>query len=80
MKVGRTVETKGDDLVFLGLHVFVSFACALGESALPFAGSADRGGSALPDVARSSPSSEKRVSLPIDAFDMRMEQALTNHP
>ena len=33
---------------FLGLHVLVSFACALGESALPFMGSAGRGGSALP--------------------------------
>ena len=48
VKVGRTVETMGDDLAYLGLHVLVSFACALGESALPFMGSAGRRGSALP--------------------------------
>ena len=38
VKVGRTVETKRDVPAFLGLHVLVSFACALGESALPFMG------------------------------------------
>jgi hypothetical protein len=48
VKVGRTIETKGDVPTFLGLHVLVSFACALGESALPFMGSAGHGGPALP--------------------------------
>gem|GEM_PF-3794393 len=48
MKGGRTIETKGDVPTFLGLHVLVSFACALGESALPFMGSAGRSGPALP--------------------------------
>jgi hypothetical protein len=48
VKGGRTVETKGDAPTFLGLRVLTSFACALGESALPFMGSAGRGGSALP--------------------------------
>ena len=45
---GERVGTMGDLPAFLGLHVLVSFACALGESALPFMGSAGRGGSALP--------------------------------
>ena len=40
VNVRRTVETKGDVPAFLGLYVLVSFACALGESALPFMGSA----------------------------------------
>ena len=35
---------------FLGLRVLTSFACALGESALPFMGSADRGGPVLPSI------------------------------
>ena len=48
VKVGRTAETKDDAPAFLGLHVLVSFACALGESTLPFMGSAGRGGPALP--------------------------------
>ena len=39
VKVGRTVETKRDVPTFLGLRVLTSFACALGESALPFMGS-----------------------------------------
>ena len=39
VKVWRTVETKDDDPAFLGLHVLISFACALGESAPPFMGS-----------------------------------------
>ena len=43
VKVGRTVETKRDVPTFLGLRVLTSFACALGESALPFMGSAGRG-------------------------------------
>jgi hypothetical protein len=34
VKVWRTVETKGNVPAFLGLHVLVSFACGLGESAL----------------------------------------------
>ena len=29
VKVWRTVETKDDDPAFLGLHVLISFACAL---------------------------------------------------
>jgi hypothetical protein len=48
VNVRRTVGTKGDVPTFLGLHVLISFACALGESAPPFMGSADHGGSALP--------------------------------
>ena len=32
------LETKRDDPTFLGLHVLISVACALGESALPFMG------------------------------------------
>ena len=40
VNVWRTRETKGDVSAFLGLRVLISFACALGESALPFAGSA----------------------------------------
>jgi hypothetical protein len=39
VKVRRTRETKSEDPAFLGLHVLVTFACALGESALPFMGS-----------------------------------------
>ena len=39
VKVGRTVETKRDVPTFLGLRVLTSFACALGDSALPFMGS-----------------------------------------
>ena len=35
VKVRRTVETMDDVPASLGLHVFNSFACALGESALP---------------------------------------------
>ena len=41
VKVRRTVETMGDVPAFLGPHVFNSFACALGESALPFAAPAE---------------------------------------
>ena len=39
VNVRRTRETKSEDPAFLGLHVLVSFACALGESALPYMGS-----------------------------------------
>ena len=38
VNVRRMLETKRDDPTFLGLHVLISFACALGESALPFMG------------------------------------------
>ena len=36
VKVRRTVETMGNVPALPGLHVLNSFACALGESALPF--------------------------------------------
>ncbi len=79
VKVGRTVETKRDVPAFLGLHVLVSFACALGESALPFMGSAGRGGPALPGVGEEE---EKRKSpaLPLPpTTDNRQPTSFLRH-